>query len=45
MAVTGEAPDTVCTPPARTETVLPDAALAAAYAGRVAQYRGLRTCL
>jgi xylulokinase len=39
MAVTGEAPDTFCTPPARAETVLPDAALAAAYAGRIAQYR------
>ena len=45
MAVTGEAPDAVCTPPARAETVLPHAALAAAYLGRVAQYRGLRTCL
>jgi xylulokinase len=45
MAVTGEAPDAVCTPPVRAETVVPDAALAAAYAGRVAQYRGLRTCL
>ncbi|MEA2740633.1 MAG: xylulokinase [Acetobacteraceae bacterium] len=43
MAVTGEAPDEVCTPPARVETVVPDAALAAAYARRVAQYRGLNS--
>lgn len=45
MAVTGEAPDSVCTPLVRAETVVPDAALATAYAGRIAQYRGLRTCL
>jgi xylulokinase len=45
MAVTGEAPDAVCTPPARAETVVPDATLAAAYVKRIAQYRALRTCL
>ena len=45
MAVTGEAPDAVCMPPVRAETVVPNAALATAYAGRIAQYRGLRTCL
>jgi xylulokinase len=43
MAVTGEAPDLVCTPPARHETISPDPALAAAYAERIAQYRGLNT--
>jgi xylulokinase len=43
MAVTGEAPDTVCTPPARAETMHPDPALTAAYAARLAMYRGLNT--
>jgi xylulokinase len=42
MAVTGEATDAVCTPPVRAETVLPDAALAAAYTGRVAQYSAVQ---
>nr|WP_294519348.1 xylulokinase [uncultured Rhodopila sp.] len=41
MAVTGEAPAVVCTPPARAETILPDPALADAYAGRIARYREL----
>jgi xylulokinase len=41
MAVTGEAADVVCTPPARAETVHPDPALAAAYTARIAQYRAL----
>ncbi|HQT76219.1 MAG: xylulokinase [Rhodospirillales bacterium 20-64-7] len=41
MAVTGEAPDSVCRPPAREETIGPDPALAEAYAGRLAQYRAL----
>jgi xylulokinase len=41
MAVTGEAADVVCTPPARAETILPDPALAAAYTPRIAQYRAL----
>jgi xylulokinase len=41
MAATGETPEEVCTPPARAETILPDPALTAAYAARVAVYRGL----
>ena len=41
MAVTGETPEAVCTPPAREETVIPDPALADAYTRRLAQYRAL----
>jgi xylulokinase len=41
MAVTGESPETVCTPPARAETILPDPALSDAYASRIAHYRHL----
>lgn len=41
MAVTGETPEAVCIPPARVETILPDRALAGAYASRLAQYRAL----
>jgi xylulokinase len=41
MAVTGEAPDAVCTPPARAETILPDPALSDAYAARITRYRAL----
>jgi xylulokinase len=41
MAVTGEAPDAVCVPPVRVETVAPDLDLAAAYAARIIDYRGL----
>jgi xylulokinase len=41
MAVTGEAPDVVCTRPVREETVMPDPALAAAYRERIVRYRGL----
>jgi len=41
MAVTGEAPDAVCTPPARAETILPDPGLADACAKRIARYRDL----
>jgi xylulokinase len=41
MAVTGEAPEAVCVAPAREETILPDPALAEAYAARIAQYRAL----
>ena len=41
MAVTGEAPEAVCTPPAREETIVPDPSLAAAYAARLVQYRTL----
>ena len=39
--LTGEAPEAVCTPPARAETILPDPALADAYAERMARYRDL----
>ncbi len=39
MAVTNEPATTVCTPPAREETVEPTPALAAAYAERLPQYR------
>jgi xylulokinase len=41
MAVTGESPESVCTPPARTETILPDPALSEAYASRIERYRHL----
>jgi xylulokinase len=41
MAVTGEAPEAVCTPPNRAETILPDPDLADAYATRIARYRDL----
>jgi xylulokinase len=41
MAVTGETPDTVCLPPVREETVMPDPGLVAAYAPRVGRYRAL----
>lgn len=41
LAVTGEDPAILCRPPARTETVSPDPGLAAAYAERIARYRGL----
>ncbi|MGD0102580.1 MAG: xylulokinase [Rhodopila sp.] len=43
MAVTGEAPDAVCTPPAREETIFPDPVLADAYAAQIAKYRALNT--
>jgi xylulokinase len=41
MAVTGEAPNAVCSPPARAETVLPQPDLTAAYIPRIEQYRAL----
>jgi xylulokinase len=41
MAVTGEAPDVVCTPPVRAESILPNPALTSAYEARLAVYRGL----
>jgi xylulokinase len=41
MAVTLEAPESVCTRSAGAETILPDPALADAYASRMAQYRAL----
>ncbi len=45
LAATGEAPETVCTKPARIETVEPDPALAQAYAERLARYRALYPAL
>ena len=45
LALTGEDPAAVCTPPARAETITPDPALAAAYAGSLARYRALYPCL
>ncbi len=41
MAVTGEAPATICTPPVRAETILPTPALVEAYAIRQRRYRAL----
>ena len=41
MAVTLEVPESVCTRSTGAETVLPDPALADAYASRIAQYRAL----
>jgi xylulokinase len=43
MAVTNEPPEAICTPPTRRETILPDPALAEAYASRLPQYRALNT--
>jgi xylulokinase len=43
MAVTGEAPETVCIPPAREETIVPDPVLVEAYALRISRYRALNT--
>ena len=45
LAVTGEDPAAVCTPPARVETVRPDPALVGAYAGRLRRYRALGAAL
>ena len=45
MAASGETPDAICTPPARLETVMPDPALAAAYAQKIARYRRLATAI
>ncbi len=41
MAVTGEAPEAVCTPPEREEEIMPDPGLADAYARRIERYREL----
>ena len=41
LAVTGEPPEAVCTPPARAETILPDPDLVGAYARRLPLYRAL----
>ena len=45
LAATGETPETVCTPPVRAETILPDPGLADAYAERLARYRALYPAL
>jgi len=41
LAVTGEDPADICTPPTRIETIAPDPGLAAAYADRIERYRRL----
>jgi xylulokinase len=41
LAVTGEAIESVCTPPRRVETFAPERALVDAYAARLAHWRGL----
>jgi xylulokinase len=41
MAVTGEAPEAVCSAPAPAETIDPEPRLVASYSGRLAAYRGL----
>ena len=41
LALSGEDPASVCTPAARTETVMPEPGLTQAYAERVLQYRAL----
>ena len=41
LAVTGEDPAEICTPPTRIETLLPDPDLADAYADRIGRYRKL----
>ncbi len=45
LAATGEAPEEVCAPAARVETVEPDPALAGAYASRLPRYRALYRAL
>ena len=45
LAVTGEAPEAVCTPPPRATMILPDRALAEAYAARLRRYRALYPAL
>ncbi len=45
MATTGEAPEAVCLPPERAETIEPDPALADAYAERIRQYRALNAAV
>ena len=45
LALTGEEPGLVCTPPARVETIEPDPALAGAYAERLTRYRALYSAL
>jgi xylulokinase len=45
LAATGEAPETVCTPPDRLEAMAPDPALADAYTKQLARYRALYPAL
>ena len=45
LALTGEAPETVCTPPAGMQTIMPDTALSEAYAAHLIRYRALYPCL
>lgn len=45
LALTQEAVEDVCTPPARGDRVEPDPALAQAYAGAIGRYRALYPCL
>jgi xylulokinase len=45
LAATGEAPEDVCTAPARAETVEPDPALSGSYAWRLPRYRALYRAL
>jgi xylulokinase len=44
MAATGEPPGAVCLPPARAETIEPDAALADAYSASLTKYRAFSAC-
>jgi len=41
LAMTGEDPADICTPPTRIETILPDSEWAAAYGDRIGRYRKL----
>ena len=43
LAVTRESPESICEPPAREETIVPDPGLADAYTSRMTQYRALNT--
>ncbi len=45
LAATGEAPETICTPPERLEAIAPDPALTDAYAAHLARYRALYPAL
>ena len=45
LAATGEAPETVCTPPDRLEAIAPDPALADAYTEQLTHYRALYPAL
>ena len=45
LALTGEAPEAVCTPPAGMQSIMPDPALSEAYAARLSRYRVLYSCI